>query len=264
MKKIVLIFLLALFSQLISASNQRDCFLKKSYLPWTQEEDEKFIKFMETVPDHSKIWVRSAAFLKTKNQHQCRHRWTEHIDPKINKKPFTDEEDRKIFQLYFLEKMSFAAISKEMNDRTYRMIKKRTSSKFFKEKYKNNIETKAKAKAKAKRCTQEEDENQTNRKKTRKNSLEITRSKGDATPTVKDLIEAFNQKHIGRNYFIENKKNNSNQSTHANFTLLHSRRFSNSQHLYEDFPPEVFFDSLNSPFASSPPASPLKANFFQD
>lgn len=60
---------------------------------------------------------------------QCRERWINHLDPAINRGPWTDEEDLKLLR-YFLSVggKKWADISKLMKDRTENSVKNRWNS----------------------------------------------------------------------------------------------------------------------------------------
>ena len=61
--------------------------------PWTDEEDKKL---MEVVGQHgAKNWSTVIAItIPGRNRNQCRERWIRHLNPDINKGPWSEEEDR--------------------------------------------------------------------------------------------------------------------------------------------------------------------------
>ena len=64
--------------------------------PWTPEEDQTIRDFVgENGPTK---WSKLAKMLPGRMDAQCRQRWFRHLDPYINKSPWTEEEDEKIVE----------------------------------------------------------------------------------------------------------------------------------------------------------------------
>lgn len=64
---------------------------KKKSLAWSTEEDEYLKDLVEKFG--KKRWSKIASFMSLRNGKQCRARWFNHLDPGINKGPWTKEED---------------------------------------------------------------------------------------------------------------------------------------------------------------------------
>jgi hypothetical protein len=61
------------------------------------QEDEK-VRHLVGVYG-AKKWSKIAAELPGRIGKQCRERWHNHLNPDINKKPWTEEEDRRIIEV---------------------------------------------------------------------------------------------------------------------------------------------------------------------
>lgn len=59
---------------------------------------------------------------------QCRERWFNHLDPDLNKGPFTAEEDEQILSMKFTVGSKWAAIATALEGRTDNMVKNRYNS----------------------------------------------------------------------------------------------------------------------------------------
>ncbi|KAG0246942.1 hypothetical protein BGX31_005430 [Mortierella sp. GBA43] len=89
--------------------------------PWTEEEDRKLRQLVEEFGPEK--WVFIAAKIGTRTGKQCRERWHNHLDPMINKAPFTHEEDMRILQLYSQLGSKWAEMAKHMPGRPDNAIK---------------------------------------------------------------------------------------------------------------------------------------------
>ncbi|KAG9065374.1 hypothetical protein KI688_002699 [Linnemannia hyalina] len=89
--------------------------------PWTDEEDRKL---SELVKNHGpEKWVFIASKIGSRTGKQCRERWHNHLDPNINKAPFTHEEDMRILELYSRMGSKWAEMAKHMPGRPDNAIK---------------------------------------------------------------------------------------------------------------------------------------------
>ncbi|KAI9295972.1 ternary protein-Dna Complex1, partial [Neoconidiobolus thromboides FSU 785] len=88
---------------------------------WTAEEDSKLISLVKEMG--AEKWVAIANRLETRTGKQCRERWHNHLDPRINKAPFTAEEEQLIFKLHAKIGSKWAEMSKHLPGRSDNSIK---------------------------------------------------------------------------------------------------------------------------------------------
>ena len=72
---------------------------REKWKRWTKEEDKKLIA---VIKDHGpKNWkfIATEAFEDKRTDVQCLHRWFKVLDPKLEKGPWTDEEDARLVEL---------------------------------------------------------------------------------------------------------------------------------------------------------------------
>ncbi|KAF9102931.1 Myb- protein A [Mortierella sp. AM989] len=89
--------------------------------PWTEDEDRKLSDLV--VRYGPEKWVFIASKIGSRTGKQCRERWHNHLDPHINKAPFTPEEDRRILELYSQMGSRWAEMAKYMPGRPDNAIK---------------------------------------------------------------------------------------------------------------------------------------------
>ncbi|KAF9954395.1 hypothetical protein BGZ70_010580 [Mortierella alpina] len=89
--------------------------------PWTEEEDKKLSELVEEYGPEK--WVFIASKIGSRTGKQCRERWHNHLDPQINKTPFTPEEDMRILELYNQMGSKWAEMAKHMPGRPDNAIK---------------------------------------------------------------------------------------------------------------------------------------------
>ena len=94
---------------------------------WTPEEDETILKFVQTHSD--KEWSKLALILTGRTGKQCRERFRNHLDPSINRDPWTPEEDQMLIDLHAKFGNAWTTISAYIKGRSDNCIKNRWNSK---------------------------------------------------------------------------------------------------------------------------------------
>ncbi|CAD8172726.1 unnamed protein product [Paramecium octaurelia] len=95
-------------------------FEKKKF--WTPEED----KFLESlIQKYQFEWKTITSYMDGRSSKQVRERYINHLDPLINKKPWTQEEDQQLWALYQQFGPKWSNISQILQGRPENSIKNR-------------------------------------------------------------------------------------------------------------------------------------------
>ena len=90
---------------------------------WTGEEDAIIIRFVEQ--NGPKSWSKLKTILPGRTGKQCRERWRDHLDPNVNRSPFTEEEDRILIMLHGQFGNQWVKIAQHLPGRSDNAIKNR-------------------------------------------------------------------------------------------------------------------------------------------
>ncbi|KAJ8904275.1 hypothetical protein NDN08_000798 [Rhodosorus marinus] len=90
---------------------------------WTKDEDETLLSLMEETK--SKSWTLLAKQLHNRTGKQCRERWVNHLDPNINKNPWTAAEDLKLIKLQAQLGNRWVEFTRELPQRSENSVKNR-------------------------------------------------------------------------------------------------------------------------------------------
>ena len=93
---------------------------------WTREEDETIIEFVKQYG--TKNWTKLSTFLPGRIGKQCRERWRNHLDPEVNRNPWTDEEDNILIEMHDKIGNQWVKIAEYLPGRSDNSIKNRWNS----------------------------------------------------------------------------------------------------------------------------------------
>ncbi|CAD8163624.1 unnamed protein product [Paramecium pentaurelia] len=95
---------------------------KKKKQKWNIKEDYLLQKL---VAAYGNKWNQISKHFKGKSNKQCMERYNNCLNPNLNRKPFTQEEDEIIYQNYICLGSKWAKIALQLNGRTQNQIKNR-------------------------------------------------------------------------------------------------------------------------------------------
>jgi hypothetical protein len=93
---------------------------------WSRDEDETIIAF---VRQHGrKKWTKLAALLPGRIGKQCRERWRNHLDPEVNREPWTAQEDEILIEQHELMGNQWVKLAEYLPGRSDNAVKNRWNS----------------------------------------------------------------------------------------------------------------------------------------
>ena len=93
---------------------------------WTREEDEIIVQFVKE--NGVKNWTKLAQLLPGRIGKQCRERWRNHLDPDVNRDPWTPEEDAILIEMHEAIGNQWVKIAERLSGRSDNAIKNRWNS----------------------------------------------------------------------------------------------------------------------------------------
>jgi hypothetical protein len=97
-----------------------------THQPFSEEEDQKLIHLIELYG--TKRWSLLSHHMQSRTAKQCRERWNYHLNPDLNRGPWTPQEDRIIADRHRELGNKWTKIAKFLPGRTDSSVKNRWNS----------------------------------------------------------------------------------------------------------------------------------------